>query len=64
MLHVRRLSDDFKVKDEFDGETGMEDHNDFTLEKVAEKVVASPFHCLHFFIWNWYVTMVISHLCL
>ncbi|KAJ8582128.1 hypothetical protein M405DRAFT_704630, partial [Rhizopogon salebrosus TDB-379] len=44
VLHVRRLSDDFEV------------HDDFTLEKVADKVIARPFHCLHFSIWNRYAT--------
>jgi hypothetical protein len=63
VLRVRRLNDDFEAEDaEFDGETEMEDYDDFTLEKVAEKVIASPFHCLHFSIWNRYATKVSSHL--
>jgi len=39
---------------------GMEEehHSDFTLEMVADKVLASPFHCLHFSVWNRYVSTV------
>jgi hypothetical protein len=65
VLHVRRLSDDFEVHDDDDDddeyETEVEDHDDFTLEKVADKVIARPFHCLHFSIWNRYATKVSFH---
>lgn len=48
VLHVRRLSDDFE-----DNEDDEE-----TLDKVVDKVIARPFHCLHFSIWNRYATKV------
>ena len=57
VLRVRRLSDDFK-DDESDGVMEEEHHGDFTLEMVADRVLASPFHCLHFSIWNRYATTV------
>jgi hypothetical protein len=57
VLRVRRLNDDFK-DDESDREMEEEHHGDFTLEMVADRVLASPFHCLHFSIWNRYATTV------
>jgi len=57
VLHVRRLSDDFEdIEDTEDDEE--------TLEKVVDKVIAGPFHCLHFSIWNRYATKVSFHVSL
>jgi hypothetical protein len=53
VLHVRRLSDDFEVDDD--------EEDEYALEKVADKVIARPFHCLHFSIWNRYATKVSFH---
>ena|ERR1700709_1195201 len=53
VLHVRQLSDDFEVDDD--------EEDEYALEKVADKVIARPFHCLHFSIWNRYATKVSFH---
>ena len=58
VLRVRRLSDDFKDDESDDGGMEEEHHGDFTLEMVADKVLASPFHCLHFSVWNRYASTV------
>lgn len=58
VLCVRKLKDDFETDDCKDQDTQIEHHDGITLEKVAEKVLASPFHCLHFSIWNRYATKV------
>jgi hypothetical protein len=54
VLHVRRLRDD--VEDNEDDEDDEE-----TSEKVVDKVISRPFHCLHFSIWNRYATKVSFH---
>jgi hypothetical protein len=54
VLPVRRLSDDFE-----DNEDNEDDEE--TLDKVVDKVIARPFHCLHFSIWNRYATKVSFH---
>jgi hypothetical protein len=58
VLRVRRLSGDFKDDESDDGGMEEEHHGDFTLEMVADKVLASPFHCLHFSVWNRYASTV------
>ncbi|KAG2083089.1 uncharacterized protein F5147DRAFT_660271 [Suillus discolor] len=56
VLCVRKLKDDFHADDCQDQDTQIEHHDSVTLEKVAEKVLKSSFHCLHFSIWNRYAT--------
>ncbi|KAG0699446.1 hypothetical protein DFH29DRAFT_1001957 [Suillus ampliporus] len=56
VLHVQKLKDDFHADDCQDQDTQIKHHEGVTLEKVAEKVLESSFHCLHFSIWNRYAT--------
>jgi hypothetical protein len=58
VLRVHKLKDDFQAEDCQDQDEQIQHCDGVTLKKVAEKVLESPFHCLHFSIWNRYVTKV------